>query len=125
MIKKCTLKPIFNYRTKLENDEKVEDKTKNKVAYLKLKTSKNHLTKELVILTTILDKSTKEVLNPHDIISKPGLLTPMIRIMKIYFGSYDSTNYGASMQIEVPKLLFKHLSSNVPDFPDEDFDCDE
>ena len=77
------------------------------------------------MLTTILEKSTKEVLNPHDIISKPGLLTPMIRIMKIYFGAHGNTNCGASIQSEVPKLLFKHLSSNVPDFPDEDFESDE
>ena len=125
MIKKCTLKPTFNYRTKLENGEKVEDTSKNKVAYFKLKTSKNHLTNELAILTTMIDKRTKEELNPHDIISKPGLLTPMIRIMRIYFGAHGNTNYGASIQIEVPKLLFKHLSSNVPDFPDEDIDSDE
>jgi hypothetical protein len=120
MIKKCTLKPTFNYRTKLEGDGKVEDKTKNKVAYFKLKTSK-----ELVIMTTMLDKCTKEVLNPHDVISKPGLLTPMICIKRIYFGAHGNTNYGASIQIEVPKLLFKHLFNNVPDFPDEEFDDDE
>jgi hypothetical protein len=126
MIKKCTLKPTFNYRTKLENDKKVEDKTKNKVAYFKLKTSKGYSqTKELAILTPMLDKSTKEVLNPHDVISKPGLITPMIHIKRIYFGAHGNTNYGASIQIEVSKLLFKHLSSNVPDFPVEDFDTDE
>ena len=127
MIKKCTLKSTFNYRTKLENDKKVEDKTKIKVANVELKTSKGYSsTKEtLVILTTVLDKSTKEVINPHDIISKPGLLTPMIRILRIYFGAHGNTNYGASIQIEVPKLLFKHLSSNVPNFPDVDFDSDE
>ena len=107
------------------NDQKVEDKSKNKVAYFKLKTLKSHLTKELVILTTILDKSTKEVLNSHDIISKPGLLTPMICIKRIYFGAHGNTNYGASIQIEVSKLLFKHLSSNVLDFPDENFEFDE
>ena len=73
----------------------------------------------------MLDKSTKEVINPHDVISKPGLLTPIIRIMRIYFGAHGNRNYGASIQIEAPKLLFKHLSSNVPDFPDENFDSDE
>ena len=73
----------------------------------------------------MLDKSTKEVLNSQNVISKPGLLTPMICIKRIYFGAHGNTNYGASIQIEVSKLLFKHLSSNVPDFPDEDFDCDE
>ena len=124
-IKKCTLKPTFNYRTKLENGAKVEDTSKHKVAYFKLKTSKNHLTNELAILTTMIDKRTKEEINPHDTISKPGLLAPMICIKKIYFGSHGNTNYGASIQIEVSKLLFKHLSSNIPDFPNEDLDSDE
>ena len=49
----------------------------------------------------------------------------MICIKRIYFGVHGNSNYGASIQIEVPKLLFKHLSSNAPDFPDVDFDSDE
>jgi len=118
MIKKCILKPTFNYKTKLENGVKVEDESKNKVAYFKLKVSRRFSE----IWTTMLDKSTKEVLNPHDVILKHGLLTPMICIKRIYFGN---SNYEASIQIEVPKLLFKHLCSNAPNFPVEDFDSDE
>src|SRR6266536_4636712 len=36
LINNCKLKPIFNYRKKLENNLKVDDKSKPKVAYLKL-----------------------------------------------------------------------------------------
>ena len=49
----------------------------------------------------------------------------MIRIIRIYFGSHGNLIYGASIQIELAKAYFKHLTSNVPDFPDEEFDGDE
>ena len=115
LINNCKLKPIFNYK-KTENDLKVDDKSKPKVAYFKLKTSKDYKTIE----TKMYDLNSKQLIDPIDTISKFGSIKPMIHISNIYFGTHGNTNYRASIQIKVVKTYFQQISSELPDFPDEE-----
>ena len=116
IINNCKLKPIFNYRKKLENNLKVDDKSKPKVAYLKLKISKDCK----IIETKMYDPNSKQLIDPIDTISKFGLIKPMIHMSNIYFGSHGNSGYSASVQVKLVKAYFQQISSELPDFPDEE-----
>ena len=110
LIKKCTLKPVFNYN-------KLGDGVK--VAYFKLNTVKNYQSNLLTILTK-MSTYTKESINPLETGSKFGTITPMIHISKIYFGAHGDSEYGASIQSKVVRLKFKEISNSTPDFTSSD-----
>jgi len=115
LINNCKLKPIFNYRKKLENNLKVDDKSKPKVAYLKLK-----IFKDLIIETKMYDLNSKQLIDPIDTISKFGLIKPMIHMSNIYFGSHGNSGYSASVQVKLVKAYFEEKSHELPEFPDEE-----
>jgi len=57
-----------------------------------------------------------------DIVSLCGSVTPMIYIRNIYHGSHGSTDYNASIQINVVKIIFEEKPNLIPDYV---FDDDE
>ena len=111
LIKKCILKPTFNYKNNSED--------KTKVAYFKLNTIRDSESDVVKILTK-MSSTSNEPLNLIDTVSKYGLLTPMIHISKIYFGPHGNSEYGASIQIKVVRLRFSQKTTSVPDFPSSD-----
>ncbi len=113
IINNCKLKPIFNYR---KNNLKVDDKSKPKVAYLKLKISKDCK----IIETKMYDLNSKQLIDPNTTISKFGLIKPMIHMSNIYFGSHGNSGYNASIQVKLVKAYFEEKSHELPDFPDEE-----
>jgi hypothetical protein len=110
LIKKCTLKPVFNYKKSGDGA---------KVAYFKLNTVRDYQSNLLTILTK-MSASTKESVDPVETVSKFGTLTPMIQITKIYFGPHGTSEYGASIQSKVVRLQFKEISKSIPDFTSSD-----
>jgi hypothetical protein len=109
-IKKCKLKPVFNYKKSGEG---------SKVAYFKLNTVRDYQSNLLTILTKI-SNATKESIDPIETVSKFGTMTPMIHIAKIYFGVHGNSEYGASIQSKVVRLQFKEISKSIPDFSSDD-----
>ena len=110
LIKKCILKPTFNYKKSGDGA---------KVAYFKLNTVRDNQSNLLTILTKI-STCTKESLDPTETVSKFGTLTPMIHISKIYFGAHGTSEYGASIQSKVVRLQFTEISKSIPDFSSSD-----
>ncbi len=118
--KQYTLKPTFNHKNKAENGLKTRDELNPKVAYFKLMTFKDHKTNKLTISTKIYDQKSKELIDPIDVVSKLGMLRPMVHIKKIYFGSHGNSGYNASIQVKLVKAYFQQMSSDLPDFPSSD-----
>jgi hypothetical protein len=113
LIKKCKLKPVFNYKKSGDGA---------KVAYFKLNTVRDYQSNLLTILTK-MSKSTKESVDFIETVSKYGTITPMIQIVKIYIGAHGNTKYGASIQSKVVRLQFKQISKFIPDFSsDEEYE---
>jgi hypothetical protein len=102
--KKCILKPIFNDQNK---------------AYFKLNVVRDNQANLLKILTNITD-TTSVPIDPITTFSNPGIITPMIHIQKIYFGSHGNTEYGSSVQSRVVRLRFTETSTSIPDFQSDD-----
>src|SRR6266536_4584950 len=115
--KQYTLKPTFNHKNKVENGVKNRDELRPKVAYFKLMTFKDHKTNKLTISTKIYDQKSKQLIDPFDVVSRLGLIRPMIYVQKIYFGSHGNSGYNASIQVRLVKANFQQISSELPDFP--------
>src|SRR6266536_2544969 len=115
--KQYTLKPTFNYKNKVENGMKTRDELKPKVTYFKLMTFKDYKTNKLTISTQMYDQKSKELIDPFDVVSKLGMLRPMVHVHKIYFGSHEKSGYNASIQVKLVKAYFQQISSELPDFP--------
>jgi hypothetical protein len=110
LIKKCTIKPEFNFKKSGEGA---------KVAYFKLNTVRDYQSNLLTILTK-MSKNTNESIDPIETVSKYGTLTPMIQISKIYYGAHGNSEYGASIQSKVVRIKFIQISTTIPDFTSSD-----
>src|SRR6266536_6280425 len=96
--KQYTLKPTFNHKNKVENGVKTRDELRPKVTYFKLMTFKDYKTNKLTISTKIYDQKSKELIDPIDVVSKLGLIRPMVHVQKIYFGSHGNLWYNVSIE---------------------------
>src|SRR5260221_712000 len=88
--KQYKLKPTFNSKNKVDDGVKPQDKSNPRVAYFKLMTLKDYKTNEITISTKIYDQKSKQLIDPIDAVSKLGLITPMVHVQKIYFGSHGN-----------------------------------
>ena len=50
------------------------------------------------------------------IISKYGILSPMIRVRSLYFGAHGSFDYNANLLINVAKAIFQEKRDTIPGF---------
>ena len=114
--KTLQVKPVFVYQKSKENDKYVDDSTKPRVVYIKLNTYNNDGN---IKINTKMYNDHRETLDPLDCISKPGNVTPIIKIRGLYLGG----EY-AYIQFRIVQLCFK--PSELPIlFDDSDFETDD
>ena len=71
------------------------------------------------------DKNCTKANDVLDIIANYGILTPMIHVRSTYYGAHGSSDYNASLQINVAKAIFEEkrdaiLGFILDDSEDED-----
>src|SRR5271163_534070 len=110
-IKKLKLKPVF-----------INNKHGFETAYFKIKMNEKNM-----CTTFYSDKKCIKKINGIELIGKYGECTPVIHLRNIYYGNHNSSEYNASLQMNITKAVFIEESLYTPDplCGDSDTDFEE
>jgi len=98
-IKKLELKPVF-----------INNKHGFETAYFKIKMNEKNM-----CTTFYSDKKCIKKINGIELIGKYGECTPVIHLRNIYYGNHNSSEYNASLQMNIPKAVFIETPLYTPD----------